>query len=220
MEDFSLIILCRGRRHLLPLTLDTLKAQTGAFEVILLDGEGTGRLSELAHRYPELKIKVQEATGYTLPRMMNRGVELASGRYVQFLEPGDRYISQHGLAFLTELIGQRPYFITAQSVAPDVQSHWFSRKNILESGGFDEKLSYRPLLDFLFRLQKKGETPLVCSRVIVDKVAEGAGGLTETCKILYRHFGLWHALKWIWGQDHSQLLHRAAGRIKQAFWKS
>ncbi|HSX11777.1 MAG TPA: hypothetical protein VLF94_08690 [Chlamydiales bacterium] len=203
MEDFSLIILCRGHRHLLPLTLDTLKPQQGSFEVLLLDGEGSGKLAEHLSRYPELKLRVQDASGRNLPQMMNEGVASARGKYVQFLEPGDRYISQHGLSFLGTLIKTEPPLIYTSSLDKDgvvlsdlmtAHSPCLLRSKVLELGGFDTKLSSSPTLDLLCRLQPTQTT--FCRRVLIDSPKTSPVPLWETCKILYRHFGLWRALKW------------------------
>ena len=116
MEDFSLIILCRKLGHLIPQTLDTLKPQKGAFEVLILDAEGTNRLGDLAKSYPELKLRILDTRGISLAEMMNEGVGLARGKYIQFLEPGDRYISQHGLEFLSTLIERQPHLVYANSL--------------------------------------------------------------------------------------------------------
>jgi glycosyltransferase involved in cell wall biosynthesis len=228
MDDFSLIILCRGRRHLLPLTLDTLKPQSGAFEVLLLDGEGSGRLAEQVSRYPELSMRVQSVSGKNLAEMMNEGVRLARGRYVQFLEPGDRYISQHGLEFIGTLIQKEPHLIYASpleqgGISPaDLimsRSPWFLKSKVLEMGGFDKKLSSCPSLDLLCRMQNQEAKSVFCKRVLVDSEKEPAVPLRETCKVLYRHFGLWRALKWIFVQDHSLTLRRTLSSLKEAFWK-
>lgn len=229
MEDFSLIILCRGKRHLLPLTLDTLKPQSGSFEVILLDGEGSGRLAEQMQRYPELKMRVQNASGRNLPEMMNEGLELARGKYVQFLEPGDRYISQHGLEFLSELIRKEPHLVYASSLEKGgishddlitAQSPWFLRSKILELGGFDRKLVSCPSLDLLCRLSRdRSAETVACRRVLINAGAHPRPPVKETCKILYRYFGFWHAFKWIFVQDRSQMVQRAASFLKEAFWR-
>ena len=228
MEDFSLIILCRGRRHLLPLTLDTLKPQSGSFEVILLDGEGSGRLKEQIPLYPELKMRVQDASGRNLAEMMNEGIGLAKGKYIQFLEPGDRYISQHGLEFLSTLIGNEPHLVYASTRAREgisqgdfitARSPWFLRSKILELGGFDQKLSRCPAFDLLCRLFHDQKTEAVfCRRVLIDSEGQTAP-VRETCKVLYRHFGFWHTLKWVFVQDRSQMFRRAASFFKEAFWQ-
>lgn len=218
MEDFSLNLLCRGQSHLLPSTLDSLKVQNGSFEILLLDAEGAGRLEELANRYENLNIRIENALSRNLAQMMNLGVAQSRGKYIQFLEPGDRYISQYGLSFLTDLIEKEPHLISARGVSQEARSHWFLRKVVLELGGFDEQLLFRPMLDLLCRLQKLGLEPTVCGRVLVDSSKESTGSILETSKILYRHFGFGYALKWlIQGQSNS--LRRAAAFFKDAFWK-
>jgi len=219
MEDFSLNLLCRGRSHLLPSTLDSLKAQNGSFEIILLDAEGAGKLQELARRYEGLNIRVENASTRNLAQMMNLGVAQSKGKYIQFLEPGDRYISQYGLSFLTDLIGKEPHLISARGVSLEARSHWLLRSKILELGGFDEHLTFRPMLDLLCRFQKVCIEPTVCGRVLVDSSKEGGGSLLETSKVLYRHFGLGYTLKWLL-QGNSNALRRAAAFFKDAFWRN
>jgi glycosyltransferase involved in cell wall biosynthesis len=218
MEDFSLNLLCRGRSHLLTSTLDSLKPQSGAFEIILLDGEGTGRLNELAARYGSLNIRVEKALKLNLAEMMNLGVSISRGKYVQFMEPGDRYISQYGLSFLTELIQNEPSCIAAKCVLQDAQSHWLLRKSILALGGFDERLSFRPMLDLLCRFEKQGIKPLLCGRVLVDSPKESMGSNFETFRVLYRHFGLKYTLKWLI-EGRSNIFRRVAAFVKDAFWR-
>lgn len=227
MEDFSLIILCRGRKHLLPLTLDTLKPQGGSFEVLLLDGEGSGRLKELVQCYPELKMRIQNTSGKNLAEMMNEGLGLARGKYIQFLEPGDRYISQHGLEFLKTLIEREPHLVYAHSlnrggIFPvdfiSARSPWFLKSKLFELGGFDRCFSFCPSMDLLCRLFRDQKTQAVfCRRVLVDAEKQPAVPLREACKILYRHFGLWHTLKWFFSHDHSQWMHRVSVFVKEAF---
>lgn len=229
MEDFSLIILCKKGSHLLPLTLDTLKPQQGAFEVLLLDGEGTGRLQDLVARYPELKLRILNARGRNLGEMMNEGLGLARGKYIQFLEPGDRYISQHGLEFLSTLIERQPHLVYANSLNRgaisstdfiSARSPLFLKSKIFELGGFDRRLSTCPTMDILCRLflDRKAQT-VFCNRVLIQSEPSAPLPLRETCKILYRHFGLFRALKRLFFQNRSQLFQRAKTFVKDAFWR-
>lgn len=241
---FSLVILVSKERHLLPLTLDTLKLQSGSFEVVLLNG-AKGHFGDLAHRYPQLSIRVQEASSRNLAEMMNEGVHLAQGKYIQFLEPGDRYISQHGLAYLEELIQKngtphliyfksslmrggngipRPVYLDLEHLQKGTAavSPWFLKEKVVEAGGFDRRLLLRPTLDLLCRLFRLGVQVISSPRVLTDFEPHqiGAFGYTrETCRILYRHFGLWSAFKWMFVQDHSQAFNKTAQFLKQAFWK-
>jgi len=252
MEDFSLILLVRGNRYLLPLTLDSLNRQSDAsFEVILLDGEGSGRLSQISLNYPALSICVKETPGKSLGEMMNLGLYAARGKYVQFLEPGERYISQHGLSYLSQLLQEtgQPQLIYSSFLkrgpgeAPQavsfslnrdllkkgavIRSSWFLKKALQELGGFDGRFSHRPSFDLLCRyFLKKGMRAVYSRRVLIDaephsRIAREVLGYTsETCRILFRHFGLWHALRWIFVQDHLQMLRWALSFVKQAFWKA
>ena len=230
MEDFSLIVLCRTKSHLLPLTLDGLRLQTGSFEVLVLDGDGGEGASELALRYPELKLRVQNASGKSLADMMNLGVHLSCGKYIQFLEPGDRYISQHGLECLSDLIRTDPHLIYAGSldrgsmaqIEPVLaKSPWFLRAQVLELGGFDRKWVHCPSLDLLCRLFRKRDLRLVfCRRVLMELKKDKPESLREMYRIFYRHFGLWRALKWAFRQDHSHTLRRTLSWVKGAFWES
>lgn len=248
---FTLAILVQKDRHLLPLTLDSLGGQEqGAFEVVLLDGEGSGRLSDLAERYPDLPIRVRDGAGRRLGELMNLGLEAARAPYVQFLEPGDRYISPHGLSYLSELIHEsgEPHLVYSGFLlrhpheAPravsfslnldllhkgtSFRSAWFSRKAVQEMGGFVPHLSHRPAFDFFCKLFARSDLRAVYSRrVITDsephrtRAADVIGYANETCRILYRHFGLWRALRWIFVQDHVKMFRWAMVELREAFWR-
>lgn len=218
MEDFSLNLLCRGRSHLLPATLDSLKGQNGSFEILLLDAEGSGRIQELPRQYEGLNIRVENAKRCNLAQMMNLGVAQSKGKYIQFLEPGERYISPHGLSFLKEMIEKEPHLISARGVSHEAQSHWLLRSKILEEGGFDEHLSFRPMLDLLCRFEKLGVEPAVCSRVLVDSSQEAVGSILETCKVLYRHFGFKYMCKWL-VENYLNKMRGLTSSLKNAFFE-
>ncbi len=215
MEDFSLNLLCRNKSHLVPLTLDSLKAQNGSFEILILDGAGNGKLQEILHRYEGLHIRIENCKVPSLAAMMNMGLALSRGKYVQFLQPGERYISQYGFSYLTEKIASLPAILSARGVSQESCSHWFLRTKLLEMGGFNEKISTQPLFDLLCRYHKQGIDPISCNRVLVDAPIEKIP-IFETCQILYHHFGLKSALKWLF-QGRAGNLHRAAAFFKDAF---
>lgn len=252
---FSIIILARGAQHLLPLTLDTIKSQSEKrFEVLLVGNEPLSRLRNIAYSYPGMSIRVCSSGEGDVSDMMNAGIHASQGKYLQFLYPGDRFISQQGLSYLQELIhdSAEPHLVYSgflmrgpegppQAVSfplnremlqkgmfPTVsRSSWFLKKSLIELGGFDTRLRYRSAFDFICRLfQKKGLKVVYSRRVLTDSEPhrtsprEMAGYASETCRILYRHFGLWHALRWMFVQDHLKVLGWVARLVKQAFWKS
>jgi len=245
---FSIIILARGPIHLLPSTVDTILAQSEqAFEVVVVSKEkGTAPLSPGVRFVPSMSDRI--------PEMMNEGSRSARGRYLQFLDPGDRFLSQQGLFFLKQLIQENgePHLVYGGVLmrGPDeppqavtysfnretlqkgmfpshFRSSWIRRDSLLDLGGFDERLSYRPGFDFFCRLYRKENLRVAYSRRVLTDAEprwttpkEMAGYLRETCRILYRHFGLWPALRWIFVQDHLKMARWTARLVKQAFWKT
>lgn len=246
---FSIVILARRGLHLLPLTIETIKFQSEKeFEVIVVSNSK----QEIARLYPDLR--VCQVKDKEISQMMNEGIRVAKGRYLQFLDPGDRFLSHQGLSYLRQLIqdSREPHLVYSGFLmrGPDeppqavsfsfnqetlqkgmfpshFRSSWFRRDSLQDLGGFDEMFSYRPAFDFLCRLYQKKNLKVVYSRrVLTDSEPlsvspkEMVGYVEETCRILYRHFGLWHALRWIFVQDHLKMLRWTVRLVKQAFWKS
>jgi hypothetical protein len=209
MEDFSLIILCKaGKKHLLPSTLDSLRSQQGAFEVLIVqDGADFASLRE---NYPELKIRQISVVG-ALPKVMNRAAREARGAYIQFLEPGDRYISQHALTFLKELIQTSP-----QVISDKERRFFFWKKEVCV---LNESFRFCPMQDLLFRLEVAGFTPLISPRIFVDSPHDAIGSIWEHSRILYTHFGLKRALNWLFIENRPRVIQRAKTFLKKSFWR-
>ncbi len=246
---FSIVVLAARSPHLLPLTIDTIQSQSEKdFEILVVSPA-----SREALPLPPNVRTVRSEAG-KVSHLMNEGIRLAKGRYLQFLDPGDRFLSDQGLGYLRKLIqeSQEPHLVYSGFLmrGPDdppeavsfsfnretlqkglfpshFRSSWFRKDALLDLGGFDEFFVHRPAFDFLCRLYRKNDLKVVYSRrVLTDSepysVSPGAmiGYANETCRILYRHFGLWHALRWIFVQDHLQMLRWAIRLVKQAFSKA
>ena len=247
---FSIVILVPGSDHLLPLTLDTIRSQTEKrFEVLLVGKGPVDPLRKISSSYESFPIRVLSVQGDL--SMMNEGAIAATGKYLQFLYPGDRFLSQGGLAYLQELMADShlpdlvysgflmrspegsPHAVSFPLNRKNLQkgmfpimpcSSWFLKESLMELGGFDDRFRYRSPFDLLCRLyQKKGVRVVYSRRVLTDsephrtRPREMAGYAADTCRILYRHFGLWHAMRWIFVQDHLNVLRWTAYLIRQAF---
>jgi glycosyltransferase involved in cell wall biosynthesis len=241
--------LARHGLHLLPLTQDTLKNQSEKdFEILIV----SDRRQPMANLHPTVRFFHVERGN--ISDLMNEAIRAAKGRYVQFLDPGDRFLSCTGLSYLRQLIvdSHEPHLVysgylmrgpdeEAQAVSfsfsretlqkgmfpSQLRASWLRRDSLLELGGFNEAYAHRPAFDFLCRLyQKKGLNVVYSRRVLTDSEPrwtpprEMIGYAQETCRILYRHFGLWHALRWIFVQDHLKMLRWTLRLIKQAFWNT
>lgn len=103
---FSVIIPIRDQdAHLAPFTLDSILSQDfGPYEAIVIDG----RSRERPPINPSDKVKIFK-TSANLSAMCNAGVEQAKGKYLQFLLPGEFYISRNTFKFLKEFIEQNGF---------------------------------------------------------------------------------------------------------------
>lgn len=242
---FSFITPVSDAKHLLEPTLDSLRLQTERrFEIVLIDGIGHGKLEELIKPYEDLKIHIYPASGLTGSEMMNQGLKLAKGKYIQFLSAGDRYLSQEGLSYLLDLTKGDPHLIysgflirgsettlfpldrTTLQKGVFSKDSWFLKQAVIDLGGLDATFPYRAAFELLCRLFLGANVRAVCSRrVLTDNEPKDPspkaiiGYLSETYRILYRHFGLWTAIRWVFIQNHLQVLHRLGHHFKQAFWK-
>jgi hypothetical protein len=247
----SIVILVKEDPHLLHLTFESLVSQeVKNFEVIVLDRRGSRSPIGL---FSELPFLLEEAKEGPISEVMNQGLLLAQGTYVQFLFPGDRFLSQQATAYLSEL-AESSHFPTVIYCAfilrdPDLapraeakplhlellrkgmsptlpRSYWFL-KSAIQGRGFTLECHHRPAFDLLCTLMADQSTRVVYTRrVLADyewrrkKAGEMVGYAMETCHILYRHFGAWHALRWLFVQDHVRMWRWTWKLIKQAFVKN
>ena len=99
MTKLSVITVCLNEKDKIHETLDSVFSQTcrNDIEYIVIDGGSTdGTEQVLRKNRSKIDILVSE-TDEGIYAAMNKGVELASGKYVQFLNAGDNYSSVNAL---------------------------------------------------------------------------------------------------------------------------
>ena len=190
MPDVTVVTVCfnplkEGRRELLAMNLDSVQRQEGlALEHLFIDGassDGTlDFLMSYSNRSHDIRVLSKPDTG--IYEAMNRGIALARGKYVAFLNSDDHYHCADGLAAsmkaleesrcgftFAPVLPQGPHtrfthyhhpqrrlhklFVT--SVLPH-PSMLYSRTALMEMGGYDTTYSLAADYDLTLRLVAKG----------------------------------------------------------------
>lgn len=194
---FSIVIVLSDLPFLLNSTLDSIRDQTySSYEIIIVETGFDSFIHDLLRVDPKKIYKVFHSKNENRAQMLNEGVKLARGKYIQFLKPGDVLISRFMLSDLTELIQKNPhidmfysgYLIRNGESAPyayvypftrkkfqtgelpaELHSCFYKRQRLVDIKGFNNKYYYRPELDLIckFFSNKKYNVQFV-KKVFVD----------------------------------------------------
>lgn len=196
----------------LPRTLESLLDQEYPdFEIIVVDASSSDRTIEVVKSYGSDRIRVYSVSHYHPFEMLNKGISLATGEYLNFLRPGDTFLSSKVIKWMMTLAlsNNNPELIYAASLVrmrwSDI-SLWFSpldreflgygeepsflescffEKNLFqEIGKFDTSYEMRSDFDLFCRFYLKGNLRTIStSRVIVDYDEKGVHR-----KEIWQHF--------------------------------
>jgi len=195
---FSVVTVCFNAMPTLPVTLASLRAQTFSnYEWVVIDGGSTdGTAQWLPAQAPDRWVSQSDAGIYDA---MNKGVQLARGEFIYFLNADDRFADDRVLADVDAALLADPatelLYGSAQIQRGDLRwrerYHWlkardlpfgnlnhqavFARKNLFGSvGAFD--LRYRVIadLDWLIRVFRSPAQRLYIDRDVCHFDATGA----------------------------------------------
>ena len=172
--SMSIIIPTYRSAHRLPVSLDSLSLQKYPnFEVILIDASSDDRTLEDVQKYNLQNLKIFSVVEYDYYSMLNRGISAASGKYINFLRPGDFYLSAYTLLHIARMGAEQSYpdIVYCGSLQHDrgdepqvmmrelkpsmlkkgimtttLQSCWFLNDSLVKIGGFNTR--YQLLGDF------------------------------------------------------------------------
>lgn len=89
---FSIITVCYNAEGLLPATIESLLAQTCTdYEYIIVDGASEDSTLEVLKKYESKIAKQISESDKGIYDAMNKGIDLAEGRYLYFLNAGDLF---------------------------------------------------------------------------------------------------------------------------------
>lgn len=131
----SIVTVTYNAASLLEPTLASVASQTfGDYEHIIVDGGSTDATLEVAARYqrPQLQVHSQPDSG--IYHAMNRGLKYASGRYVVFLNAGDRFAASDTLARYAEAARADADIIYGDTVIVDPEGNVLRPRHLSAPG--------------------------------------------------------------------------------------
>lgn len=192
----SIVIPTRNDAQLIAGTLESILVQDyPSFEIIVVDSS-EDRTVETIKNYHSDKIRIFSVSKCRRYEMLNKGLSQASGKYVNFLFPGDFYIYKETLKYmmLLALENKSPQMIFCGTLLRDgksdvkilyrpfnlellkkgqqptsLQSCWFRKETLKELGKFNPNYSMRGGYELMCRFALKKEYRVVsANRVLID----------------------------------------------------
>lgn len=190
-----------------------------SFELVIVDAESTDRTLEVIKRFRDERIILYSVSEYQRYEMMNKGISLAQGEYINFLFPGDFYLSRFTLKLMMTLAlkNKKPDLVYCGSLLRDgksevkilcrhldmqllkrgqqptsLQSFWFKTEALIAIGKFRSSFALRGGFDLMCRFNLNPSfTHALTTRVLTDYDLRWVGK-----SMVIRHF--WETLRTIY----------------------
>lgn len=179
------------------LTLESLVHQSDLdYEILVIDAASKDRTIEIVKSFRDEKIRLHSVSEFNRYEMMNKGIFLARGKYLNFLFSGDYYLLADTLKIITQLASENkePSLVYSGCLIRELdkdarvlfqefslrllksgrqptslQACWFHKKTFHSVGKFNAYYELRGDFDFLCRLRLDKETSsLGVNRVLTD----------------------------------------------------
>ena len=212
---FTVITVTFNAESVLRKTIESVLNQSFLpFEYFIIDGKSTDKTIEIAQEYKEsfedkgIRFYIQSEKDSGIYNAMNKGIKMATGDFISFLNAGDWYeldaLEKVNAFFQLESFdltyGGLHYINPNGSVInkmskmdrfPVTSRHWnhpsmFLRREIYQQYGFDER--FRTYADFHLytKLRKKNVKIKVISEIIANFPADGVSTDVRFKKVLAR----------------------------------
>jgi glycosyltransferase involved in cell wall biosynthesis len=194
---FSVILPVYNCSEVIDATLASIQKQNYVpLEVIVIDAGSTDRTLEIVNSYALMISRIYTVAHFNLPDMFNRGISLATGRYLTFLFPGTTYLSDSAFHFFAKSLSEHefPDLIYCGSIQREVKREsrmvhqsfemkhlqrgespstlpacWFRQDLFERVGKFNPHFALRPGYEFFCRLACEKEVRVVrMDRIFVD----------------------------------------------------
>ena len=140
----SIITVTFNAEKVLEPTLRSVGSQTFKdYEHIIIDGQSSDGTLSLASRYNNLQLQIHSKPDKGIYHGMNRGLKYARGKYVLFLNAGDRFASSDTLAKYAEAAAENPDIIYGDTDIVDDEGKVLRPRHL----SAPEMLTYKSYLD-------------------------------------------------------------------------
>jgi putative colanic acid biosynthesis glycosyltransferase len=162
---FSIITVVRNNMDGLQRTKSTIVTQTcESWEWIIIDGNSDDGTSQLAFSYINEKVKAVSETDCGIYDAMNKGLSVASGAYVIFMNGGDLFADKTVLEVIKKELDREPVdvlfggsnmdfgFITVPRLARDPSYIWHGQPGLHQATFFNRELHQRIPYNINYRI--------------------------------------------------------------------
>ena len=179
------------------ITLENVLAQNYPdFEVLVIDASSSDRTIEIVKSFRSDRIRLSSVSNYNRYEMLNKGIFLAKGLYINFMFPGDYYLQKETFQIMMQLAHSKDWASLvycgcliregekeAESLfrnfnleqlkhgrqPTSLQSIWFHREVFQEIGKFDTRYKLRGGFDLMCRfIKNEGLTHPGTKRILTD----------------------------------------------------
>lgn len=161
------------------ITLENILAQNYPdFEVLVIDAASSDRTIEIVKSFRNEKIRLSSVSSYNRYEMLNKGIFLARGVYINFMFPGDYYLQKETFQIMMQLAHSKDFAslvycgcliregekeakflfrnfnleqIKRGRQPTSLQSIWFHKQVFQEIGKFDTRYTLRGGFDLMCR---------------------------------------------------------------------
>jgi glycosyltransferase involved in cell wall biosynthesis len=109
VPKFSIITVCKNTEQVIERTICSVVAQNFQnYEYIIIDGNSTDKTKQILEKYNEHITKIISESDTGIYDAMNKGINLATGEYLFFLNAGDVFLHDAVLTIAASLVEKKP----------------------------------------------------------------------------------------------------------------
>ena len=144
-KQFTIVTVCFNCEQLIERTIQSVLSQNpDLFEYIIIDGKSKDRTLDVINQYRDRIDKVVSEPDKGIYDAMNKGIALATGKYINFMNAGDYFVDSHVL----ENVSNKRGYQDADLIFGDIVVEKYGNKYIYKARPFYEHLPLHQSMGF------------------------------------------------------------------------